>query len=90
MCELTEQNKTWRVKSSLLAVNPNLRIFLGAMENTAAFPGVINSAWGNSERKPTGISLFQVPSKEPDRAIWINVLKKYRRKDANDSFEVFL
>ena len=46
-----------------------------------------NSAWGNSERKSTGISLFQVPSKEPDRAKWINVLKKYRRKGANDSFD---
>ena len=41
MRELTEQNRVKRVKSSLLAVNPNLRIFLGAMENTAAFLGVI-------------------------------------------------
>ena len=45
------------------------------------------SAVQDSNWKSTGISLFKVPSKQPDRSKWIKIIKKYRRKGGSDSFD---
>ena len=40
-----------------------------------------------NEGQQTGISLFQIPTKEPDRTRWIKILNRYRRKGSSDSFD---
>ena len=44
------------------------------------------SACYDSKREKTGISLFQLPSKEPERSEWLKVFKNIRRGGGSDNF----
>lgn len=45
------------------------------------------SAAQDSNYKSTGITLFKVPVKEPDRSNWMRIISKFRRKGGSDSFD---
>ena len=45
------------------------------------------SSTTSSTGEKTGISLFQIPTKEPDKTNWIKALSQVRRKGGNDSFD---
>ena len=42
------------------------------------------SAFYDSNRQKTGISLFQVPSKDPQRKQWIKIISNFRRTGGAD------
>ena len=41
----------------------------------------------NNEWKSTGITVYQLPSKDPLRKEWLKVIGKFRRKGGPDSFD---
>ena len=59
----------------------------GGFGNYCCVP-LCKSAFYNSERQPTAISLFQVPAKKTVRDQWLKILNKYRRKGGVDKFDV--
>lgn len=58
----------------------------GGYGKYCCIPGC-KSAAEDSNRKKTGISLFKIPAKEPDRSNWIRVIRNYRRKGGKDNFD---
>ena len=57
----------------------------GGFGEYCCVPGC-KSAYFDSNREKTGISLFKIPSKDRDRRNWIRILKNIRRKGSFDDF----
>lgn len=57
----------------------------GSYSNYCCIPGC-TSAFYNSNREKTGISLFSAPAKDPERKRWLRIISNLRRRGEADSW----
>ena len=77
------EKETYHACSSKTRPDKNLS---GGYGNYCCVPGC-KSAVYNSRREKTGISMFKLPTKDPERRSWLKVLKNVRRKGGADTFD---
>ena len=58
----------------------------GGFGNYCCIPNC-KSAFYNSRREKTGITLFQLPSKDNERKKWIKIISNFRRSGPRDNFD---
>lgn len=78
-----EQEKEKYFQSNSSRPDKNLS---GGYGKYCCIPGC-KSSTKDSLRQNTGISLFQIPNKEPEKTNWIKILSNYRRKGTGDNFD---